>query len=259
MRSDLNKSFYESFYIDHADPSSFEVRSKVLAFARAIRSIGLSADSSINALDVGFGGGELLAQLCKMNPKTKCAGAEFAASAVRTVGGLHPDWDLRVADAERLPFDDASFDVVICSHTLEHLTRDEPASRELKRVVKVGGHVVVGVPGPGSGDNPLHERLYTPAMLEKLFGDLQLRSMRCYGSSLFLNIYWKSRRAAQVTNIVETGQVQSSRGTGSPISRVAMGVGIPALVTIYAVDSILSQNVVNPFEVWGVWQRNEPT
>src|SRR5436305_1064350 len=34
------------------------------------------------------------------------------------------------ADVRSLPFDDASFDAVICSHVLEHVTEDVQAARE---------------------------------------------------------------------------------------------------------------------------------
>jgi SAM-dependent methyltransferase len=49
-------------------------------------------------------------------------------------------------DALRLPFPDASFDVVIASEVLEHLWDDERAISELVRVLKPGGRMAVTVP-----------------------------------------------------------------------------------------------------------------
>jgi SAM-dependent methyltransferase len=48
------------------------------------------------------------------------------------------DRPLVVADAERLPFRDAAFDFVVCSHLLEHVRRPERLLCELRRVARRG-------------------------------------------------------------------------------------------------------------------------
>jgi hypothetical protein len=59
---------------------------------------------------------------------------------------LHdPAADLR-ADLAALPLDDASVDLVLSSHVLEHLPDDRPALGELARVLRRGGHAVIMVP-----------------------------------------------------------------------------------------------------------------
>lgn len=40
------------------------------------------------------------------------------------------------ADVEKLPFDDNSFDIVTCQHTIEHVRNPQKAVSELKRVAK---------------------------------------------------------------------------------------------------------------------------
>ena len=49
-------------------------------------------------------------------------------------------------DIARLPYADESFDIVLCSHVLEHVPDDRAAIHELARIVKPGGTVVVVVP-----------------------------------------------------------------------------------------------------------------
>lgn len=50
------------------------------------------------------------------------------------------------ADIEHLPFRDDVFDLVICSHVLEHVDDDREALKNLRRVMARGAHLIVMVP-----------------------------------------------------------------------------------------------------------------
>jgi SAM-dependent methyltransferase len=50
------------------------------------------------------------------------------------------------ADVAGLPFKDGAFDAVICSEVLEHIQDNRKAVRELIRVLKPGGELVISVP-----------------------------------------------------------------------------------------------------------------
>ncbi|MEI2817957.1 MAG: methyltransferase domain-containing protein [Microthrixaceae bacterium] len=58
---------------------------------------------------------------------------------------MRTDVDVRV-DLLALPFSDDSFDVVVCSHVLEHVPDDRAAMRELARVTRPKGRLLVMVP-----------------------------------------------------------------------------------------------------------------
>jgi SAM-dependent methyltransferase len=51
-----------------------------------------------------------------------------------------------IGDALKLPYPDQTFDCVIASEILEHITQDDAAITELIRVLKVGGTLAVSVP-----------------------------------------------------------------------------------------------------------------
>jgi SAM-dependent methyltransferase len=66
----------------------------------------------------------------------------------RKLSAGQPRLTLRVADGRALPFEDASFDHAYSVSVLEHIPEpgDEQALRELARVTKPGGRVVVTLP-----------------------------------------------------------------------------------------------------------------
>lgn len=51
-------------------------------------------------------------------------------------------------DAESLPFPDGAFDVALCQMGLQFVSGKLTALREMRRVLKTGGRVLVNVPGP---------------------------------------------------------------------------------------------------------------
>jgi SAM-dependent methyltransferase len=75
-------------------------------------------------------------------------------------------------DVMDMLFRDEVFDVVICSHVLEHVSDDRAALRELRRVLRPSGVAFVLVPilGTPSGRTYEDPRVISPAERERLFG-----------------------------------------------------------------------------------------
>lgn len=68
-----------------------------------------------------------------------------------------------------LPFDDAAFDSAICMEVLEHIDEDALAVRELARVLRPGGTLLVSVPMPPAPPDSAHVREgYTVEELHRL-------------------------------------------------------------------------------------------
>lgn len=64
--------------------------------------------------------------------------------ARKRLAALAPQPELRTADVQSLPFADASFDVAIASFMLYHVPDRGRALRELARVLRPGGRLLVG-------------------------------------------------------------------------------------------------------------------
>jgi SAM-dependent methyltransferase len=87
------------------------------------------------------------------------------------------------ADLERLPFEDASFDRVLCVHVLEHVRDDAAALLELHRILRPGGEALIMVPLYGDAtdedpDAPADERVrrFGQADHVRLYGAADLRA-----------------------------------------------------------------------------------
>jgi predicted SAM-dependent methyltransferase len=81
-----------------------------------------------------------------------------------------------VANGHALPFGDESFDFVICAETLEHDSAPWLTSKEIYRVTKTGGSIIVTVPGIGfpRHDYPSDYWRFTEDGLAILFSDFQI-------------------------------------------------------------------------------------
>jgi SAM-dependent methyltransferase len=83
-------------------------------------------------------------------------------------------------DITDIGFPDASFDVILCSHVLEHVADDRRAMRELHRVLKPGGWAILQVPLDESREMTFEDPTVTdPGERERLFG--QWDHVRVYG------------------------------------------------------------------------------
>lgn len=87
---------------------------------------------------------------------------------------------MRVLDITNIDFPDATFDYVICNHVLEHIDNEEKAVREMMRVTKPGGCLLISMPVALSLEQTLEsEYIDTPEKRLLLYG--QGDHVRLYG------------------------------------------------------------------------------
>jgi SAM-dependent methyltransferase len=118
----------------------FRARAKLLVWA-----MGRHFPAATSLFDVGCGRGSILADLRRSFPAVAFAGGEALHEALLFARKRLPGADLYQIDARTLPFD-REFDVVTSCDVLEHLDDDGAAARELFRVVRPGGGIMVTVP-----------------------------------------------------------------------------------------------------------------
>jgi SAM-dependent methyltransferase len=88
------------------------------------------------------------------------------------------------ADICNLPFEDASFDWILCNHVLEHIPNDQKAMQELFRVLKPGGKALLQVPLDPKRNSTFEDNSITDKTERtKIFG--QYDHVRVYGLDYF--------------------------------------------------------------------------
>ena len=166
LASDINEEYYtESEYGKHefggGNTSGFSESYKTDHDNLYSRLAKCLRDGMI--LDVGCGYGLILSRLKK--PSNILHGIEVTIKAVQIAKNIVGEGFFCVAKGENIPFESNTFDCLVCSEVLEHLTEEQGNAvlLECYRVLKPGGTAIFTVPnGKGvSGMLPYHIRFFT--------------------------------------------------------------------------------------------------
>jgi ubiquinone/menaquinone biosynthesis C-methylase UbiE len=123
------------------------LRERYRIVIRLLRLVPVTKETTL--LDVGCGDGALTGMIyrsfgCQITgTDTSGRGLELAAEMFRKYGFRG---EFRLGQEWQLPFSDRSFDVVVCAEMIEHVSEPRKTLRELKRVLKPGGYLVITTP-----------------------------------------------------------------------------------------------------------------
>jgi SAM-dependent methyltransferase len=102
-----------------------------------------------SVLDLGCGGGAVAKAVKRERPSLDVHACDLSESAISACKADAQGIDFRVANAERVPYQDSSMDFVWIFDVLEHVQDPAAVLREVARVVKPGGgfHLVLPLEG----------------------------------------------------------------------------------------------------------------
>jgi SAM-dependent methyltransferase len=110
-------------------------------------------------LDVGAGRGYDLACAQEVNPKAKCLAVEAFPPAVQELREKNIEVHPINIERDQFPFAAASLDVVMANQILEHTKELFWIFDQMSTVLKINGHLIIGVPNLAA----LHNRILLAA------------------------------------------------------------------------------------------------
>lgn len=123
-------------------------RGNRLITAHTIGALDLQPGEAV--LEVGFGGGVGLDMVLAHEPRVQLAGVDISDDVVRRARPRYTELELVEAGVERMPFEDGRFDAAFAVN-VAYFWPDLPAAlRELLRVLRPGGRLVLGVRPPAT-------------------------------------------------------------------------------------------------------------
>ncbi len=158
--------------------------------SKALREFVGSLGHAERVLDLGCGDGRLTAEL----DATELTAADVSSTALERARRRLPA--ARAVELEPdapLPFEDGSFELVLCAETIEHVRDVQLLLSEIRRVLVPGGAFAATTPANlpvGRRPDPLspHIRFFTRRSLRRVLDELgfEVESLRRRSGTLFV-------------------------------------------------------------------------
>jgi SAM-dependent methyltransferase len=187
-----NKKFYDTYWSTNRKTFSGSNQGYAPNLRRWMTNELRDLPRTAPVLEVGCGDGSFttdLAQKFSSVTAIDISAGQLAENAARLPGITFRQHDV----SETFPFEDGTFEVVWCSEVLEHLFDPRFALREMHRILRPGGRLLVTVPYHGRFKNVLialfnwdehfvpstsHIRFYTKRSLSRIVSAAGLSSIR---------------------------------------------------------------------------------
>jgi ubiquinone/menaquinone biosynthesis C-methylase UbiE len=134
------------------------------ALPRLIHECRLTAED--HAIDIGCGPGHVTNMMAQSGAKV--VGVDLSPEMVKQARSLYSSLTFQEANAERLPFEDDTFDVALINFAIHHFARPQVACAEIRRILKPQGRFVFGAPKDQFGFAAFIEAVNTHHTLDNL-------------------------------------------------------------------------------------------
>lgn len=101
--------------------------------------------NSRRILDIGCSSAVLTSEIAKIRPQSRITGLDSYKNAIDFARSKYPHIDFVVADAHKLPFKNRTFDLIICTETLEHVIDPKKVLSEMIRVLEKDGQAIISM------------------------------------------------------------------------------------------------------------------
>lgn len=239
----MRRDFYSEYF--DLENHHWWFRGRRAVFVRLLnRQPALAEDlQGRRVLDVGCGTGSMLIELARYGSAEGVDAAEEAVALCRQ-RGLD---NVKRADGPPLPFESGSFDLVTALDVLEHVEDDAAMVRELQRLLKPGGTLLVSVPAYrflwGAQDEIAHHRRrYVEGELRALLDSAGLDVVRL---SYFNTLLFAPIAAIRISRHARRGSLEPN----SDFRLTKWGFTNRLLTWVFSSEARLLEYVDLPFGV----------
>ena len=141
---DNSRSSYDEFWRSDEIVSSYQDEVRRVFFKEVWSACQKYVHGKV--ADIGCGSGFFLQLLAKHAAHHGIYGVDFSSSSIVRCRQEIPEGKFLLGEICRLGCRDGAFDTVICMETLEHVERPDEAVREIMRVCRDGGYVIITIP-----------------------------------------------------------------------------------------------------------------
>lgn len=159
-------------HLDELEASHFWYKARKIQLNKWFKQFN---QSELKVLDLGSATGGNTLHIASMGHSVTSVEYSDLGIKIQYGKGIHAIQ----ADARSLPFEDGSFDVLICLDVLEHIIEDSVVASEIYRVLAPGGYFLISVPEDpklwSAHDNSVnHVRRYTKAGMYGVLSESKL-------------------------------------------------------------------------------------
>jgi ubiquinone/menaquinone biosynthesis C-methylase UbiE len=141
---------FEDYYKRKTIKLIYEINVKKNTFKDLIKLVNIPTEN-IKILDIGFGSGEIL---FSFNQTNELNGIDYSLNATKRSikrakkeGYKHFNFIRQdISNSKPLPFKKEYFDIIICSHVIQYIRNDSHILKEMRRLIKLNGRIVIGMP-----------------------------------------------------------------------------------------------------------------
>jgi 2-polyprenyl-3-methyl-5-hydroxy-6-metoxy-1,4-benzoquinol methylase len=183
----VNRDYYDGLYrqgnpLMHLIRAhiSFDQRSKSRSNYTVIGPViaqMIKEQEKVKVLDYGSGWGAFLLNL----PRDPIIDSYCFDISDHAIEGLKRAMNILGRTVEEVSIDDKgnitpnNFDLIVCSHVLEHVESDQNLLSQLVQALRPGGYLLVNVPINEVWDDPKHVRTYDLSRLKNVLRNAELR------------------------------------------------------------------------------------
>lgn len=172
---------YESFWGNEDLIKAYLEPARVESYMYVVQYV-LSKKYGNKVVDIGFGSGDFLHLLTVNSPDRnfEVYGLDYSEMAVKRATSILPEGNFRTGDVYDLPYDDDFFDQVFCIQTLEHLKNPKQVVKEMDRVCKLNGLILISVPNGELDDYEGHVNFWNESEFRKFLSPRELIDFKIY-------------------------------------------------------------------------------